>query len=328
MTWPVAKSAVDLLLSSIDDEKLLSCYGGEPLLQYPLLKDVVQYARSIEKENHKRLTIACCTNSLLLTDEHLEFFKKHDVRIHISLFGQEQDNDCYRARGHKKVLENLTKSAKFLGHTQTAACVCTTPKTVHHYREDVRSVCQKTGVRVLTIEPIIELEAWSFDNVKVFIEQVDLICQDVLQSITTRSPLFLSALSLRLSQGETRRQKVSSQKGYDQCPFLGSVEVSPSGDIAFSPFALYGKKEKRGVIGNVQEVQGAWWESCTFKRESSTCLDCYDKHYSFGGLSDKSHYLLSYMDALIDHTARSIVALAQSNPKYASYVQEAKFYAR
>ena len=75
MTWPVAKATVDLLLGSIREEKLLSCYGGEPLLQFPLLKQMVIYAREMEKENNKHLTIACCTNSLLLTEEHLSFFR-------------------------------------------------------------------------------------------------------------------------------------------------------------------------------------------------------------------------------------------------------------
>ena len=73
--------------------------------------------------------------------------------------------------------------------------------------------------------------------------------------------------------------------------FLGSLDVSPSGDIAFSPFALYGKKEKRGVIGNVQEAEGHGGKVCTFERESSACLDCYSKYYSFGGPSDKSQFI-------------------------------------
>ena len=325
MTWPIAKDTVDLLLGSSQEEKLLSIYGGEPLLQFQLLKQMVTYARGIEKENNKRLTISCCTNSLLLTDEHLSFFQEFDVRVHISLFGREEDNNRYRVRGFKKVIENLAKASGVLGATHTGACVCVTPQTVHYLREDVETIRKKTGTRAIAIEPIIGFESWSPEEVAVFIEQVRLVCKDLIDSVTMGIPFFLKYLGWYIYGG--RRQRISSNAGYDYCPFLGSFDVSPSGDIAFSPFALYGKnKEKRGIIGNVQKVDGSWWQSCTFERGSSTCLNCYSKYYALGGLSDKSRYLLNYMDALIDETVRVLQAAAVSDKRYEQYAQEAKLY--
>lgn len=294
-------------------------------MQFSLLKQMVSYARDIEKENDKDLTIACCTNSLLLTDEHLSFFREFDVRVHISLFGHEEDNTRYRARGFNKVIENLIKASDFLGATHTGACVCVTPKTVHYLREDIETIRKKTGSRVITIEPIIELESWSFEDVTVFVEQVRLVCRDLMDSVTADKPFFLNSLCWCL-YADVRRQKISTRVGYDQCPFLGALDVSPSGDIAFSPFALYGKKEKRGVIGNVQKVQGEWWQACAFERESTTCLDCYSKYYAFGGASDRSSYLLKCMDALIDETARSLQAAAFRDKRYEQYVEEAKLH--
>jgi len=325
MTWPIAKATVDLLLNSVSDDKLLSIYGGEPLLQFPLLKQTVMYAREMEKENNKHLTITCCTNSLLLKDEHLSFFKEFNVLIHVSLFGHEEDNDRYRAKGFKKVIENLAKSSEVLGPTRTAACVCVTPQTVHYLREDIETIRQKTGTRVLTIEPIIEFESWKLEEVAVFLEQMRLICQDLKSSVTINSPFFLNSLCWHLVG--TRRNKFTMNPGYDQCPFSGTIDVSPSGDIAFSSFALYAKKEKRGVVGNVQEQDGAWWQSCAFKRESTTCLDCYSKHYSLGVPSDKSNYLMKYMDAIIDETARFLQAAAKSDQRYGQYIKEAQAYA-
>jgi uncharacterized protein len=326
MTWPIAKDAVDLLLGSSQEEKLLSCYGGEPLLQFQLLKQMVMYARGVEKENNKRLTISCCTNSLLLRDDHLSFFKEFDVRVHISLFGREEDNNRYRARGFKKVIENLAKASEALGGTHTSACVCVTPQTVRYLREDIETIRKRTGTRVITIEPIIEIEPWRLEDVSAFIEQIRLVCKNLIDSVTMGRSFFLNSLCWHLKSGR-QRPKISSNAGYDFCPFLGTLEVSPSGDIAFSPFTLYGKKEKRGVVGNVQEAQGAWWQSCTFEKGSSVCLECYSKYYSFGGFSDKSKYLLNYMDALIDETSRFLRAAAVSDKRYGQYVKEAKLYA-
>lgn len=326
MSWPVAQDAVDLLLGSAQEEKLLSCYGGEPLLQFPLLKQVVTYARDLAKENAKRLTIACCTNALLLTDDHLNFFKEFDVRVHVSLFGHEEDNNRYRARGFEKVIENLAKASAALGPAHTAACVCVTPKTVHYLKEDIEIIRQRTGTRVISIEPIIEIESWSMEDVAVFTQQMRLLCQDLKASITGGNPFFLNSLCWRLYTGG-RRSRISANESYDQCPFLGSVDVSPSGDIAFSPFALYGKKAKSGIIGNVQEVEGSWWQACYFESKSATCLDCYSKHYAFGGLADKSKHLMTYMDALIDETARFLQAAAVADQRHRQYIEEAKLYA-
>jgi hypothetical protein len=224
------------------------------------------------------------------------------------------------------VIENLAKASKVLGQSNTSACVCITPKTVHYLREDVENIRKKTGTRIITIEPIIELESWSFENVAVFVEQVRLLCEDLKNSVKMGDPFFLNSLCWYL-HGGGRRQKMTNRAGYDQCPFLGSVDVSPSGDIAFSPFALYGKKEKRGVIGNVTQVQGAWWQTCHFERESATCLDCYAKYYAFGGLTDKSRHLMSYMDALIDETVRFLQAASSTDKRYGQYIEEAKTYA-
>ena len=111
------------------------------------------------------------------------------MRVHISLFGHEQDNDRYRARGFKKVIENLTKASEVLGATHTSACVCVTPKTVHYLREDIMPIRNKTGTRVITIEPIIELESWSFEDVAVFIEQMRWVCKDLVGSVKHRAYL-------------------------------------------------------------------------------------------------------------------------------------------
>jgi len=322
MTWPVAQAAVDLLLGSPKDKKLLSCYGGEPILQFQLLKQIVIYARDIEKKNNKRLLIECCTNSLLLTDDHLRFFREFDVRVHISLFGHEQDNTRYRTRGFEKVIENLAKASEVLGPTHTGACVCVSPKTAHYLREDIETIKKKTGTRVIMIEPIIEFEQWSMADVAVFIQQVRLVCKDLIDSLTTPTPFFLNSLCEHLNAG-ARYPKVSSSAGYDRCPFFRSLDVGPSGDMAFSPFALYGKEVKRGVVGNVQKVQGSWWQNCVFKIDSPGCLNCYSKYYLLGTYPDKSKYLMSYMGAVIDETVRFLKAAGISDPRYGQYIKEA-----
>lgn len=96
MTWDTAKKAIDFLkLHSIDSSDVnIGLYGGEPLIEFPLIKQIVEYAT--EQFMGKKLTFNITTNASLLTDEIIRFFEEHDVSLMISLDGPERINDKNR----------------------------------------------------------------------------------------------------------------------------------------------------------------------------------------------------------------------------------------
>ena len=91
-----AKKAVDLLLSSAGPDKLLSIYGGEPLLNFKLIRDVCPYALSEARKLNKDLIISICTNATLLNQEHLDFFKKFGIKLIISMVGSKISHNRFR----------------------------------------------------------------------------------------------------------------------------------------------------------------------------------------------------------------------------------------
>lgn len=96
MSFDTAKQAVNFLLNhSIDCEKVnIGFYGGEPLLEFDLIKKIVLYAESVFIG--KDLDFSLTSNGTLLTDEIIEFFIDHNVNLMISIDGPKEIHDNSR----------------------------------------------------------------------------------------------------------------------------------------------------------------------------------------------------------------------------------------
>ena len=85
MTEEVARRAVDLALSAPSQYLTFEFQGGEPLLNFPIIKYIVEYA--ISKQRKKVIEFNIVSNLTLLTDEMIDFIKKHQIGISTSLDG-------------------------------------------------------------------------------------------------------------------------------------------------------------------------------------------------------------------------------------------------
>jgi len=96
MSFETAKKAIDFFQEhSVDSKNVnIGFYGGEPLLEYPLLKEVVNYAK--ERFRGKKLTFSITTNATLLNEEIITYFQEHDFGLLISLDGPKEINDLNR----------------------------------------------------------------------------------------------------------------------------------------------------------------------------------------------------------------------------------------
>lgn len=96
MSEKVAKKSIDFLAEhSIDSTKVhIGFYGGEPLLQFPLIKVCVAYAE--QRLAGKNISYGLTTNATLLTREMVTFFAKHKVMLNISLDGDKESHDKNR----------------------------------------------------------------------------------------------------------------------------------------------------------------------------------------------------------------------------------------
>lgn len=96
MSIDVAQKSIDFLKSNSSEIKnvRIGFYGGEPLLEFPIIQKVVEYSKSVMPE--KDISFYLTTNSTLLTDTMLSFFIEHGFQMAISLDGPEEVHDKYR----------------------------------------------------------------------------------------------------------------------------------------------------------------------------------------------------------------------------------------
>lgn len=100
MSYEVGKKAIDFLIKNSGSRKNLEVdfFGGEPLMNFEVVKQIVEYARSIEKENGKNFRFTITTNGVLLNDEILDYINKNMHNVVLSIDGRKEVNDRMRPR--------------------------------------------------------------------------------------------------------------------------------------------------------------------------------------------------------------------------------------
>ena len=98
MSFEVGKQALDFLVENSAGRRNLEVdfFGGEPLLNMQVVKDLVAYARSIEKEKGKNFRFTLTTNGMLIDDDVIDFANKECSNVVLSLDGRKEIHDRFR----------------------------------------------------------------------------------------------------------------------------------------------------------------------------------------------------------------------------------------
>ena len=100
MSAEVGKAAIDFLIANSGSRRNLEVdfFGGEPLMNFDVVKEIVSYARSIEAEHNKNFRFTITTNGILLNDEIQQYINENMHNVVISLDGRKEINDKMRPR--------------------------------------------------------------------------------------------------------------------------------------------------------------------------------------------------------------------------------------
>lgn len=188
----MAKKSVDFLIKSAVSAPLetfpykqrivdISFWGGEPLLEWDLLKEIVLYAKSV-KPPEIELAFGGTTNGVLLTPEKLDFLEQHNVLFMISIDGTEETHDryrkdCFGVGSHKRIMENAPEVLKRWPFYKVRMSLY--PDRIDHFYEDCKYLIDN-GFTNLYFSPVYEYE-WTDKHWQTFTEQgfkvVDLISE-------------------------------------------------------------------------------------------------------------------------------------------------------
>ena len=118
MSFEVGKQALDFLIANSGSRRNLEVdfFGGEPLMDWEVVKQLVNYARSVEKEHNKNFRFTLTTNGLLVDDDVIEFANKEMHNVVLSLDGRKEVHDRLRRTvgGHGSYDVIVPKFQKFV----------------------------------------------------------------------------------------------------------------------------------------------------------------------------------------------------------------------
>ena len=114
MSYDTAKAAIDMLVEMSGTRRNLEVdfFGGEPMLDFEVVKKTVLYARSIEKERGKNFRFTITTNAYRLNDEDIDFFNEQMYNVVISIDGRKEvHNRVRKSVGGKDSFDDVIKNA-------------------------------------------------------------------------------------------------------------------------------------------------------------------------------------------------------------------------
>jgi uncharacterized protein len=141
MSRESAEGFLRLMFRSPAESLTLEFQGGEPLLNFDLIKHIVERAEVLGQEHGKNLRFVIATNLALLSEPVLAYCKEHDIHLSTSLDGPEDLHNLNRPRpgrdSHELVLRNLEWAREYLGLDKVAGLMTTTRHSLARPRDIV-----------------------------------------------------------------------------------------------------------------------------------------------------------------------------------------------
>lgn len=140
MDWDTAKKTIDMIFQTPSNDIKIEYQGGEPLLNWEILKQSVLYAEFLNKIAKKKVGFVICTNLMDITNEQIQFCKKHNIEISTSLDGTKDLHDCNRqsriyASSYDEFVKNSNRVKEVLGQDGASPLLTITKANLHKLRE-------------------------------------------------------------------------------------------------------------------------------------------------------------------------------------------------
>ena len=163
MSYEVGKQALDFLIANSGNRKNLEVdfFGGEPLMNWDVVKKLVEYGREQEKLHNKNFRFTLTTNGVLLNDEIMEFANKEMANVVLSIDGRKEVHDFMRpfrkgAGSYDLVVPKFQKFAESRGEKSYYARGTFTRHNLD-FAEDVLHLAD-LGFDQISVEPVVEDE--------------------------------------------------------------------------------------------------------------------------------------------------------------------------
>ena len=160
MSWDVGKKAVDFLLENeVGRYREIDFFGGEPLLNFPVIRKIVEYAREKSQSIGQIFGFTLTTNAVLINDEIIDFLNSEGIDVILSLDGRPQVHDYMRSFKNGKgsyevVAKNIKKILQTRGRRQNDFIRGTYTRHNLNFCEEIRHFLE-LGFDSFSLEPVV-----------------------------------------------------------------------------------------------------------------------------------------------------------------------------
>jgi uncharacterized protein len=222
MTGELGRKAVDFALQNTIEEKkdiMLSFWGGEPLLGFPVLKRISDYAADLGEKNNKRVFFSVVTNGKIIDSEITDFLKHHSFSVIIHL-----TDEFFAAGIHEFPDEFKDNYSQFLAIDREPVFRLTlTPGNVNKLYEIVEALVNM-GAKDITTE-IGNYWDWTEQDIEALNRVYDQLTDFYLEKLRKGEDISLNDIDVRLNN-------LIRPRRYKYCGAgINEVAVTPDGNI-------------------------------------------------------------------------------------------------
>ena len=295
MSFEVGKKALDFLIANSGNRRNLEVdfFGGEPLMNWEVVKQLVEYGRSKEEANNKRFRFTITTNGMLLSDELMDFCNRAMSNVVLSLDGRKEVNDFMRPTRNGRGSSYDIIVPKFQRFARSRAgkdyyVRGTFTRNNLDFSEDVKHFAD-LGFDRMSIEPVVAApdEPYSIreEDLPKILEEYDKLAVEYIKRKKEGRGFTFFHFMIDLNQGPCVAKRLSGCGSGTEY-----LAVTPWGD--FYPCHQFVGREEF-VMGKVEtgitrtDIRDEFKLCNVYAKEK--CRSCFARFYCSGGCAANSY---------------------------------------
>ncbi len=294
MSLEVGKKALDFLIANSGKRRNLEVdfFGGEPLMNWDVVKQLVAYGREQEKIHDKNFRFTLTTNGLLIDDEVIEFANKEMDNVVLSIDGRKCVNDMMRpTRNGKGSYDIIMPKFKKFAESRNQDKYYVRGTFTHNnldFAEDVKHLADE-GFEQISMEPVVSLPSEPYaikeEDVPVICEEYDKLAKFIIERRKEGKWFNFFHFMIDLTGGPCVAKRLSGCGSGTEY-----LAVTPTGEL-YPCHQFVGEEEF--MLGNVFDgIKNTEMVDC-FKTcnvyAKDKCKDCFARFYCSGGCAANAY---------------------------------------
>ena len=294
MTYEVGKAALDFLIANSGNRRNLEVdfFGGEPTLNFQVVKDLVAYGREQEKIHNKNFRFTLTTNGVLLNDDIMEFANKEMDNVVLSIDGRKEVNDYMRPfRGGQGSYDVIVPKFQKFADSRNQERYYVRGTYTHHnldFSKDVLHLAD-LGFKQISVEPVVAQETDDYaireEDLPQLFAEYDALAKEMVKRKKEGKAFNFFHFMIDLEGGPCVAKRLSGCGSGTEY-----LAVTPWGDL-YPCHQFVGNEDF--LMGNVFEglkrtdIRDSFKSCNVYSKEK--CRECFARFYCSGGCAANSY---------------------------------------